>query len=299
MKTFALSLVAAVACASDTMPDGSAVDAHYEIVTTTTTVEHVDVAHEHEDECTTNCVYNDFVLVYNSVMIEEWAHGIKAEYDLLMHDWERSLEHFAFEMKALNEDYWVMFRPLIEERQAIGERRYDEMITYVMENTYFHGAHIHDVVPEIEAFMRNEFNPVATNIVSMFGLQALTLQDSAMFEGDAPTFSYNYNEDEVVAWFRDTNARYAEIAAKYQSDFNTFSDAVNQAVADYEEGVERVNGIYESILENAYTDAELYWEMHWAMPEGMEDYVNLTSTSSSHYDTTTTTTTTTTWSYTF
>lgn len=95
---------------------------------------------------------------------------MKEEYDLLMDDWQRSLEHFEFEIRALNEDYWVMFRPLIDEREDIYEARYDEVVTYVMNNTYFHGAHIHHVVPEVEAFIRNEFNPTGDSIVSMFGL---------------------------------------------------------------------------------------------------------------------------------
>lgn len=197
---FVLSLIAAVAVASDTMPDGSPVVEEYEIVTTTVTTEHIDIGAG--DVTCTNCVYNDFVLVYNSELIEEWAHGIKAEYDLLMHDWERSLEHYEFEMRALNEDYWVKFRPLVERRKEIGIRRQDEMIQYVIDNTYFHGAHIHNVVPEIEAFMKNEFNPIQSNIVSMFGLQALTLQDSSSME---PTFSFGYDEQEVVQWFQETN----------------------------------------------------------------------------------------------
>ena len=73
------------------------------------------------------------------------------------------------------------------------------MIQYVIDNTYFHGAHVHAVVPEIEAFMRAEFNPRASNIVSMFGLQALTLQDANI--SDEPAFTFGYNESDVVAWF--------------------------------------------------------------------------------------------------
>ena len=117
------------------------------------------------------------LLVVDQVLIHDWAEVVKAEYDLLMRDWQRSLEHFTFEIKALNEDYWVMFRPLIKARKEIYIRRYDEVIAYVMANTYFHGAHIHHVVPEIEAFLKHEFNPVHHNIVSMFGLNALTLTD--------------------------------------------------------------------------------------------------------------------------
>ena len=60
-----------------------------------------------------------------------------------------------FEIKALNEDYWVMIRPLIEARKEMQ----DEVIMYVMNNTYNPGAHIH---PEVEAFLKNEFNPVTT-----------------------------------------------------------------------------------------------------------------------------------------
>jgi len=132
------------------------------------------------DGSCTDCYYSDLLLVVDEVLIHDWALVIKDEYDLLMRDWQRSLEHFSFEIKALNEDYWVMFRPLVKARKEIYVRRYDEVIAYVMSNTYFHGAHIHHVVPEIEAFLKNEFNPVANNIVSMFGLQALTLSDAGV-----------------------------------------------------------------------------------------------------------------------
>ena len=172
----ALSFFASIALAQDDhahTADGQDIVGEYDIVTTTTYVEHVDIG-AGPDVCT-NCVYNDFVLILNRESIHEWAVHLKAEYDLLMRDWERSLDHYSFEIKALNEDYWVMFRPLIEARKEIHRRRQDEVIMYVMNNTYFHGAHIHHVVPEVEAFLKNEFNPVHHNIVSMFGLNHLTL----------------------------------------------------------------------------------------------------------------------------
>ena len=78
---FTLALIATVAFAQEHThtADGQEIIGEYEIVTTTTTVEHVDIG-AGETTCT-NCVYNDYVLVYNSELIEEWAYGIKAEYD--------------------------------------------------------------------------------------------------------------------------------------------------------------------------------------------------------------------------
>ena len=66
------------------------------------------------------------------------------------------------------------------------------------------------------------------------------------------------------------NTRYDEVAAKYEQDWNSFVGKVNTAVQEYEAGVERVEGIYQTILRNAQDDAELYWDMHYDMPEGME-----------------------------
>ena len=58
-----------------------------------------------------------------------------------------------------------------------------------------------------------------------------------------------------------------------------------------------VEQLYESILTNAYSDAELYWQMHFDMPEGME-HLNLSELQSSNTTTTTTVTTTTiTWTF--
>ena len=181
-----------------------------------------------------DCYYSDLLLVVDEVLIHDWALVVKDEYDLLMRDWQRSLEHFSFEIKALNEDYWVMFRPLVKARKEIFTRRYDEVIAYVMSNTYFHGAHIHHVVPEIEAFLKNEFNPVQNNIVSMFGLQALTLTDAntmhstlqsdfedvmtsgSWVDPENHTFTFDFDEDEVVAWFNETASKYEEVEKKYR-----------------------------------------------------------------------------------
>ena len=94
------------------------------------------------------------------------------------------------------------------------------------------GADVNELLfdrSEIELFLKNEFNPVQNNIVSMFGLQALTLADDdamrASLESDFEdvmnsgswvdpenhTFTFDFNEDEVVAWFNENAAKYEEI----------------------------------------------------------------------------------------
>ena len=196
-----------------------------------------------------------------------------------MRDWERSLEHFEFEIKALNEDYWVAFRPLIEARKDIYRRRHSEVVQYVIDNTYFHGASIEHVVPEVEALLRNEFNPAATNIVSMFGLSALSLAEDSpesfglsaqnseeWMDVQNHTFTFDFNEEEVVAWFRDNQAKYDDVARKYQDDFNTFVADVNEAVETYRAGEARVEDLYEQIVRNAAADAEFYWQLHFDSP---------------------------------
>ena len=148
----------------------------------------------------------------------------------------------------------------------------------MINNTYFHGAHVHHVVPEVEALLRNEFNPRANNIVSMFGLNALTLSETPESMGLAAqsssewidvqnhSFTFDFNEDEVVAWFRDNQTKYEEVAQKYQDDFNTFVADVNAAVDTYRAGEARVQNLYDQIVRNAAADAEFYWQMHFDSP---------------------------------
>ena len=277
MMKYTLALLAATVYGQDhdlsdhELVDGMEVIGHEEVVTTYTTVEHIDILAD--DDCT-ECVYNDFVLVYQSDLINEWSHSVGEEYLLLMSDWERSIRHYEFETQVLNEDYWVKFRPLVERRKEICARRKTQMVSYVASNTYFHGASVHDVVPEVERFMTEQFNPAGHNIVSMFGLKHLTLTDATLNHA-APAFTFDFDEEEVVAYFREMNTRYDEVAAKYEQDWNSFVGKVNTAVTEYEAGVERVEGIYQTILRNAQDDAELYWDMHYDMPEGMEHHVNL------------------------
>ena len=271
---FSLALLATFAAAADeAATEASSEPQYYEVTTVTTTTETVDVPAE------ANEIYTDYVVILDRMTIEDWAQGLKGKYDLLMRDWERSLEHFEFEIKALNEDYWVAFRPLIAARKDIYRRRHAEVVQYVIDNTYFHGASIEHVVPEVEALLRNEFNPAATNIVSMFGLSALSLAEdqpesfglSAENSEDwmdlqNHTFTFNFNEEEVVAWFRDNQAKYDDVAQKYQDDFNTFVADVNEAVETYRAGEARVEDLYEQIVRNAAADAEFYWQLHFDSP---------------------------------
>ena len=204
MMKYALALLAATVYGQDhdledhELVDGMEVIGHEEVVTTYTTVEHIDILAD--DDCT-ECVYNDFVLVYQSDLINEWSHSVGEEYLLLMSDWERSIRHYEFETQVLNEDYWVKFRPLVERRKEICARRKTQMVSYVASNTYFHGASVHDVVPEVERFMTEQFNPAGHNIVSMFGLKHLTLADATLNHA-APAFTFDFDEEEVVAYFR-------------------------------------------------------------------------------------------------
>lgn len=79
-------------------------------------------------------------------------------------------------------------------------------------------------------------------------------------------FTFDFDEQEVVNWFRETNARYEEIAQKYEDDFFTFVDDINTAVTDYQEGEARVQNLYDQIVRNAAADAEFYWQMHFDSP---------------------------------
>jgi len=218
---FSLALLATVSAATDAATSAGQPQ-FYDVTTVSTTTETIEI-----ENTPSESEYNEVILILDSNSIEAWSQGLKRKYDLLMRDWERSLEHFEFEIKSLNEDYWVAFRPLIEARKEIYRRRHAEVVQYVVNNTYFHGANIQDVVPEVEALLRNEFNPAATNIVSMFGLSALSLAEDPDSFGlsvessdewmdiQNHTFSFDFNEEEVVAWFRDNQAKYDEVSQKY------------------------------------------------------------------------------------
>ena len=80
------------------------------------------------------------------------------------------------------------------------------------------------------------------------------------------TFTFDFNEEEVVAWFRDNQAKYDDVAQKYQDDFNTFVADVNEAVETYRAGEARVEDLYEQIVRNAAADAEFYWQLHFDSP---------------------------------
>lgn len=151
----------------------------------------------------------------------------------------------------------------------------------MLSNTYFHGAHVHHVVPEVEQLLRNEFNPVANNIVSMFGLNALTLADaegyataqgvdaadsSYWIDAQNHTFTFGFDEAEVVAWFQNNQAEYDAVAQKYQDDFNTFVADVNVAVDEYRAGEARIQSLYDQIVRNTAADVEFYWQMHFDSP---------------------------------
>lgn len=80
------------------------------------------------------------------------------------------------------------------------------------------------------------------------------------------SFTFDFNEDEVVAWFNETHARYQDVARKYEDDFMTFVNDVNVAVEEYQAGADHVQDLYEQIVRNAAADADFYWQMHFDSP---------------------------------
>lgn len=99
-----------------------------------------------------------------------------------------------------------------------------------------------------------------------------TEEEWAAFTQDHP-FTFDFNEQEVVDWFRENQAKYDVVADKYLSDFNTFVSDVNIAVENYKAGEARVQDIYEQIVRNAAADAEFYWQMHFDSP--LEDVTHV------------------------
>ena len=156
---------------------------------------------------------------------------------------------------------------LYNQRNRLRRQKQRHMLEYVVDNTYFHDVRVETVVPEVQRFMTENFDPTGTTVVSMFRLKALTLMEGS---AASQAFTFNFNEDEVVSWFREMDLYYQEVEDKYQQDWANYVAKVNAAAIEYQAGVDRVNHIYETILENAKEDAELYWDMHFDMPEGME-----------------------------
>ena len=116
-----------------------------------------------------------------------------------MSEWSASIEAYSLECTQLEETYAAKFAELYHQRNRLRRQKQRHMISYVVDNTYFHDTRVQSVVPEVERFMTENFNPSGTSVPTMFNLNALTLQEDVY--GATPAFTFGFDEEEVVQWF--------------------------------------------------------------------------------------------------
>ena len=173
----------------------------YEVVRTYTVVEHRDIVAPPEPD-----PYQGLLVFYDYQQIYNWAYGLREGYTTLMTEWSQAIEEYAAECTSIQETFETRLNDLYTARGRLRRKKERRMLEYVVDNTYFHGARVESVIPEVRRFMEENFEPTGNSIVSMFSLQVLTLQqdDSSV----DPAFRFDFNEDEVVQWFRRMDQKY-------------------------------------------------------------------------------------------
>ena len=177
------------------MIDGREVVGSYEVVRTYTVVEHRDIVAPPEPD-----PYEGLLVFYDYQRIYNWAYGVREGYTTLMSEWSAAIEEYAGECAVIQETFEKRLGDLYTARGRLRRKKERRMLEYVVDNTYFHGARVESAIPEVRRFMEENFEPRGNSIVSMFSLQVLTLQQD--HATTSPAFSFDFNEDEVVQWFR-------------------------------------------------------------------------------------------------
>ena len=113
-------------------------------------------------------------------------------------DFYALFERWQTDKQAIIDKYLYIWEDLIMREKEIDVRAMKDVCRYVAVNVYVNGIRLGYIIPELEVYMSEHYDPHADNIVSMFALEDLPLLQDTL--PDVPMdFDLTIHPDEIEA----------------------------------------------------------------------------------------------------
>ena len=145
--------------------------------------------------------------------------------------------------------YTDIWSGLIEREYYLDHRVLNNVSVYVANNCYVNGIKLGNIVPELNQYMTDHYDPNAEDLVTMFGLNTLSLLEDANGEVE---FDFTIHEDEIEQILNIRFNQWDEatrMMETYERQFYTdLDDAWNGYVEDTLETVEMEMNVHRKVV---------------------------------------------------
>ena len=191
-----------------------------------------------------------FALELRDQNVWEWWTEVQAEYApsdaefiALFQEWQDA----RWELEQKYVDKWTVF---IDREIELDTKVMHDVCGYVANNAYVNGIKLAMIVPELEVYLVENYNPVGDDLVTRFGLQHLNLAEGANSE---VIFDFTIHEDEIndiLAIRYDQWEEATEMMAAYERNFYAALDqAWNEYVDDTMQTVQQEAAVHREVVQ--------------------------------------------------
>lgn len=191
-----------------------------------------------------------FALELRDQNVWEWWTEVQAEYAAsdaefvaLFQEWQDA----RWELEQKYVDKWTVF---ISREHELDTKVMHDVCGYVANNAYVNGIKLAMIVPELEVYLVENYNPVGDDLVTRFGLQHLNLAEGANSE---VIFDFTIHEDEIndiLAIRYDQWEEATEMMAAYERNFYAALDqAWNEYVDDTMQTVQQEAAVHREVVQ--------------------------------------------------
>lgn len=163
-----------------------------------------------------------------------WWYDIQAEYAASDADFYALWMQWQDDKQAVIDKYLYMWEDLIAREKEIDMRVMHDVCGYVSMNVYVNGIRLGYIIPELEVYMVDNYDPYADNIISMFALDELPMLQDTLPEIEM-NFDLTMHPEEIQAIMQVRLDQYAEAVEMLEAYKQNFIDAVNLAWDSYVE----------------------------------------------------------------
>jgi len=161
-----------------------------------------------------------------------WWYDVQAEYAASDADFYALWAQWQDDKIAVVDKYLYIWEDLILREREIDISAMQDVCRYVASNVYVNGIKLGYIIPELEQYMADHYDPHATNIISMFALDELPMLQTTLPEVPMD-FDLTIHPDEIQEIMQVRLDQYAETVAMLEAYKAQFIEAVEQAWDDY------------------------------------------------------------------
>ena len=163
-----------------------------------------------------------------------WWYDVQAEYAASDADFYALWNRWQDDKAAVVEKYLYIWEDLILREREIDIGAMQDVCRYVASNVYVNGIKLGYIVPELEQYMADNYNPHADNIISMFALEELPMLQRTLPEIPLD-FDISIHPDDIQDIMQVRLDQYSATVAQLEAYKANFIVDVEQAWDSYVE----------------------------------------------------------------